>query len=144
MYLNTLKPAPGSKKPAKRRGRGIGSGLGKTGGRGHKGQKSRSGGFHKVGFEGGQMPLQRRLPKVGFNSRLARITDEIRLNELNNLDADVIDLAVLQEANLINKSIQRVKVMASGKIEKAVTLKGIRVTKGAREAIEAAGGKIEE
>jgi len=144
MYLNTLKPAPGSKKPAKRRGRGIGSGLGKTGGRGHKGQKSRSGGFHKVGFEGGQMPLQRRLPKVGFNSRLARITDEIRLNELNNLDADVIDLAVLQEANLINKSIKRVKVMASGKIEKAVTLKGIRVTKGAREAIEAAGGKIEE
>jgi len=144
MYLNTLKPAPGSKKPAKRRGRGIGSGLGKTGGRGHKGQKSRSGGFHKVGFEGGQMPLQRRLPKVGFNSRLARITDEIRLNELNNLDADVIDLAVLQEANLVNKSIQRVKVMASGKIERAVTLKGIRVTKGAREAIEAAGGKIEE
>jgi large subunit ribosomal protein L15 len=144
MYLNTLKPAPGSKKPAKRRGRGIGSGLGKTGGRGHKGQKSRSGGFNKVGFEGGQMPLQRRLPKVGFNSRLARITDEIRLNELNKLDADVIDLAVLQEANLVNKSIQRVKVMASGKIEKAVTLKGIRVTKGAREAIEAAGGKIEE
>lgn len=144
MQLNNLKPAPGSRKPAKRRGRGIGSGLGKTGGRGHKGQKSRSGGFTKVGFEGGQMPLQRRLPKVGFNSRLARVTDEIRLHELNNIDADVIDLAALQKANLISKDIQRVKVMASGKIEKAVTLKGIRVTKGAREAIEAAGGKIEE
>ncbi|MGD8407819.1 MAG: 50S ribosomal protein L15 [Thiohalophilus sp.] len=144
MQLNNLKPAPGSKKPAKRRGRGIGSGLGKTGGRGHKGQKSRSGGFSKVGFEGGQMPLQRRLPKVGFNSRLAMVTDEIRLHELNNIDADVIDLAALQKANLISKDIQRVKVMASGKIEKAVTLKGIRVTKGAREAIEAAGGKVEE
>lgn len=144
MRLNTLKPAQGAKKPGKRRGRGIGSGLGKTGGRGHKGQKSRSGGFHKVGFEGGQMPLQRRLPKVGFNSRLARITDEIRLHELNKVDADVIDLEALQKANLINKSVQRVKVMVSGKLEKAVTLKGIRVTKGAREAIEAAGGKIEE
>lgn len=144
MQLNNLKPAPGSKKPAKRRGRGIGSGLGKTGGRGHKGQKARSGGFNKVGFEGGQMPLQRRLPKVGFNSRLAMVTDEIRLHELNNIDADVIDLAALQKANLISKEIQRVKVMASGKIEKAVTLKGIRVTKGAREAIEAAGGKVEE
>ena len=144
MQLNNLKPAPGSRKPAKRRGRGIGSGLGKTGGRGHKGQKSRSGGFSKVGFEGGQMPLQRRLPKVGFNSRLARVTDEIRLHELNNIDADIIDIAALQKANLISKEIQRVKVMASGKIEKAVTLKGIRVTKGAREAIEAAGGKVEE
>lgn len=144
MRLNTLKPAQGAKKPGKRRGRGIGSGLGKTGGRGHKGQKSRSGGFHKVGFEGGQMPLQRRLPKVGFNSRLARITDEIRLHELNKVDADVIDLEALQKANLISKNVQRVKVMVSGKLEKAVTLKGIRVTKGAREAIEAAGGKIEE
>lgn len=144
MYLNSLKPAKGSKKPAKRRGRGIGSGLGKTGGRGHKGQKSRSGGFTKIGFEGGQMPLQRRLPKVGFSSRIAKVTDEIRLHELNNIDADVIDLAALQKANLISKEIQRVKVMASGKLDKAVTLKGIRVTKGAREAIEAAGGKIEE
>lgn len=144
MQLNTLKPGKGARKPGKRRGRGIGSGLGKTGGRGHKGQKSRSGGFTKVGFEGGQMPLQRRLPKVGFNSRLAMVTDEIRLHELNKLDADVIDLAALQKANLVSKEIQRVKVMASGKIEKAVTLKGIRVTKGAREAIEAAGGKIEE
>ncbi len=144
MRLNTLKPAQGAKKPGKRRGRGIGSGLGKTGGRGHKGQRSRSGGFHKVGFEGGQMPLQRRLPKVGFSSRLARITDEIRLHELNKVDADVIDLEALQKANLISKNVQRVKVMVSGKLEKAVTLKGIRVTRGAREAIEAAGGKIEE
>ena len=144
MFLNTLKPAAGSKSNPKRRGRGIGSGLGKTGGRGHKGQKSRSGGQTKIGFEGGQMPLQRRLPKVGFTSRLARVTDEIRLNELNALTADVIDIAVLKEANLIARSIQRVKIMDSGKVEKAVTLKGIRVTKGARAAIEAAGGKIEE
>lgn len=144
MFLNTLKPGAGSKSNAKRRGRGIGSGLGKTGGRGHKGQKSRSGGKPMIGFEGGQMPLQRRLPKVGFTSRLARVTDEIRLNELNALTADVIDIAVLQEANLIAKSIKRVKVMESGEIKRAVTLKGIRVTKGARAAIEAAGGKIEE
>ena len=144
MFLNTLKPAAGSKSNAKRRGRGIGSGLGKTGGRGHKGQKSRSGGQTKIGFEGGQMPLQRRLPKVGFTSRLARVTDEIRLSELNSMSVDVIDIAVLKAANLIAKSIKRVKVMESGKIEKAVTLKGIGVTKGARKAIEAAGGKIEE
>ena len=144
MFLNTLKPAAGSKKARKRVGRGIGSGSGKTCGRGHKGQKSRSGGFHKVGFEGGQMPLQRRVPKVGFSSRVGMVTDEIRLHELNNIDADVIDLAALKQANLINKSILRVKVMVSGKLEKAVTLKGIRVTKGAREAIEAAGGKVEE
>jgi large subunit ribosomal protein L15 len=144
MFLNTLKPAAGSRKSRKRVGRGIGSGSGKTCGRGHKGQKSRSGGFHKVGFEGGQMPLQRRVPKVGFSSRVGMVTDEIRLHELNNIDADVIDLAALKQANLVNKSIQHVKVMASGKLEKAVTLKGIRVTKGAREAIEAAGGKVEE
>ena len=144
MFLNTLKPAAGSKKSRKRVGRGIGSGTGKTCGRGHKGQKSRAGGFHKVGFEGGQMPLQRRVPKVGFRSRVGMVTDEIRLHELNNIDADVIDLQALQQANLINKSIQRVKVMASGKLEKAVILKGISVTKGAREAIEAAGGKVEE
>jgi len=144
MFLNTLKPAAGSKSNPKRRGRGIGSGLGKTGGRGHKGQKSRSGGKPMIGFEGGQMPLQRRLPKVGFSSRLARITDEIRLSELNALTADVIDIVVLKEANLIAKSIKRVKIMDSGKVEKAVTLKGIGVTKGARKAIEAAGGKIEE
>ena len=144
MFLNTLKPGAGSKSNAKRRGRGIGSGLGKTGGRGHKGQKSRSGGKPMIGFEGGQMPIQRRLPKVGFTSRLARVTDEIRLSELNALAAGVVDIAVLKEANLISKSIKRVKVMESGKIEKAVTLKGIGVTKGARKAIEAAGGKIEE
>lgn len=144
MHLNTIKPAEGAKKAGKRRGRGVGSGLGKTGGRGHKGQHSRAGGFTKVGFEGGQMPLQRRLPKVGFNSRLAMITGEIRLNELNNINADVIDINTLKQANLISKKIERVKVMASGKIEKAVTLQGIGVTKGARAAIEAAGGKIEE
>ena len=144
MYLNTLKPAEGAKQNRKRVGRGIGSGFGKTCGRGHKGQKSRSGGYHKVGFEGGQMPLQRRVPKVGFSSRVGRVTDEIRLHELNTLDADVIDLDALKKANLINKSVLHVKVMVSGKIEKAVTLKGIRVSKGAREAIEAAGGKVEE
>ncbi|MGD8783554.1 MAG: 50S ribosomal protein L15 [Thioalkalispiraceae bacterium] len=144
MRLNSIKPAEGAKKDAKRVGRGIGCGSGKTSGRGHKGQKSRSGGFHKVGFEGGQMPLQRRLPKVGFRSRLARVTAEIRLHELNGIDADTIDINALQAANLVSRNIKRAKVMASGKIEKAVTLKGIKVTKGAREAIEAAGGKIEE
>lgn len=144
MRLNDLKAAEGARKEGKRVGRGIGSGLGKTCGRGHKGQKSRSGGYRKVGFEGGQMPLQRRVPKVGFSSRVGRVTDEIRLHELNTLDVAVVDLAALKEANLVRKDIQHVKVMASGKIEKAVNLKGIRVTKGAREAIEAAGGKIEE
>ena len=144
MRLNSIKPAEGSKKDAKRVGRGIGCGNGKTCGRGHKGQKARSGGYHKVGFEGGQMPIQRRLPKVGFRSRLARITAEIRLHELNAMDVDTIDVAALKAANLISRNIKRAKVMASGTIEKAITLKGIRVTKGAREAIEAAGGKIEE
>lgn len=144
MHLNSLKPAAGSKQTAKRLGRGIGSGLGKTGGRGHKGQKARAGGYHKVGFEGGQMPMQRRLPKVGFNSRMAMITAEIRLHELNKLGVDVIDVKALQDANLVSRKIQRVKVMASGTIEKAVTLKGIKVTQGARAAIEAAGGKIQE
>ena len=144
MRLNTLKPADGSKKDRKRAGRGIGSGLGKTCGRGHKGQKSRSGGYHKIGFEGGQMPLQRRLPKVGFNSRKSRFVDELRLNELALVDAPVIDLDALRAANLISREISSVKVFASGSIDKAVTLKGIRVTKGARAAIEAAGGKIEE
>jgi large subunit ribosomal protein L15 len=144
MRLNTLKPADGSKKDRKRVGRGIGSGLGKTCGRGHKGQKSRSGGYHKVGFEGGQMPLQRRLPKVGFTSRKSRFVDELRLNELALVDAEVIDLDSLKAANLISRETGSVKVFASGSIDKAVTLKGIRVTKGARAAIEAAGGKIEE
>ena len=143
MKLNELADNQGAQQDRKRVGRGIGSGTGKTAGRGHKGQKSRSGVAIK-GFEGGQMPLQRRVPKVGFSSRVGMVTDEIRLHELNNIDADVIDLAALKQANLINKSIQHVKVMVSGKLEKAVTLKGIRVTKGAREAIEAAGGKVEE
>ena len=144
MRLNTLKPAPGSKKDSKRVGRGIGSGLGKTCGRGHKGQKSRSGGFRKVGFEGGQMPLQRRLPKVGFSSRKSFITSELRLHELAQVDADVIDLQALKDANLVSRKILRVKVFASGTIDKAVTLKGIQVTGGARAAIEAAGGKVED
>jgi large subunit ribosomal protein L15 len=144
MRLNTLQPGDGSKKDRKRVGRGIGSGLGKTGGRGHKGQKSRSGGFHKIGFEGGQMPLQRRLPKMGFLSRKSRFIDELRLNELALVNADVIDLDALKAANLISREVRSVKVFASGSIDKPVTLKGIRVTRGARAAIEAAGGKIEE
>ena len=144
MRLNTLKPAAGSVSERKRLGRGKGSGLGKTGGRGHKGQKSRAGGFHKTGFEGGQMPLQRRLPKVGFNSRIAVITDEIRLHELNGVEAEVIDIEALRKAKVIGRKIQFAKVIASGEINKAVTLKGIRVTKGARAAIEAAGGKVED
>ena len=144
MHLNTLKPHPDSVSEGKRRGRGIGSGLGKTGGRGHKGQKSRSGGYHKVGFEGGQMPIQRRLPKVGFSSRIGRVTEELRLNELAGLGVDVIDIDALKAARLINKNVQRVKVILSGKLEEAVTVKGLMLTKGARSAIEAAGGKIEE
>jgi large subunit ribosomal protein L15 len=144
MRLNSLKPAAGSKTNRKRVGRGIGSGLGKTGGRGHKGQKSRSGGFHKVGFEGGQMPLQRRLPKVGFSSRKGKLTAEVRLGELAKVDADVIDLKALQDADILSRSMKRAKVILSGKIEKAVTIRGLGVTKGARAAIEAAGGKIEE
>ncbi len=143
MRLNTLSPAEGSTKDAKRVGRGIGSGLGKTCGRGHKGQKSRSGGYHKVGFEGGQMPLQRRLPKRGFSSRISIVTDEIRTHELNLIDG-VVDLAALKAANLVRNDILRAKVMLSGEVTKAVTVKGLRVTKGARAAIEAAGGKIEE
>lgn len=144
MRLNTLKPADGHTHSAKRVGRGIGSGLGKTCGRGHKGQKSRSGGFRKVGFEGGQMPLQRRLPKVGFTSRIGRVTAEIRLNELSKVDGDVVSLETLKAANIIAKNVLRAKVMDSGSIETAVTIKGLGVTKGARKAIEAAGGKIEE
>jgi large subunit ribosomal protein L15 len=144
MRLNTLKPADGSKKDRKRVGRGIGSGSGKTCGRGHKGQKSRSGGFHKIGFEGGQMPLQRRLPKMGFSSRKSRFVDELRLNELALVEGDVVDMDALRAANLISRTISSVKVFASGSIDKAVTLKGIRVTRGARAAIEAAGGKIED
>ncbi len=144
MHLNTLSSAAGSRQAKKRVGRGIGSGLGKTCGRGHKGQKSRSGGSIKPGFEGGQQPLQRRLPKYGFASRMAAVTAEIRLHELNNVQAEVIDLAALRGANLINSSIQRAKVVLSGELNKAVTVKGLAVTKGARAAIEAAGGKVEE
>ena len=144
MRLNSLKPAAGSKQNRKRVGRGIGSGLGKTAGRGHKGQKSRSGGFHKVGFEGGQMPLQRRLPKVGFRSKLARMTGELRLNEIAKVDGDVVDMAALHKADILPHSITRAKVILSGSIERAVTVRGIRVTKGARAAIEAAGGKVED
>jgi large subunit ribosomal protein L15 len=143
MRLNTLAPAEGAKKSAKRVGRGIGSGLGKTGGRGHKGQKSRSGGFHKVGFEGGQMPLQRRLPKIGFTSRSGRYVEEVRLNELEKVEGDAVDLVSLKAANIIRQQTKRVKVIASGKIEKAVTVRGLGVTKGAKAAIEAAGGKVE-
>lgn len=144
MRLNTIKPAEGSKQDAKRVGRGMGSGLGKTCGRGHKGQKSRTGGFTKVGFEGGQMPLQRRLPKIGFRSRKARVTDEIRLSELHLVEGDVVDMLSLQKSGLITDRIQRAKIIASGKLEKAVTVKGVPVTKGARAAIEAAGGKVED
>jgi len=143
MRLNTLKPAAGSKSDRKRVGRGIGSGLGKTAGRGHKGQKSRSGGFHKVGFEGGQMPLQRRLPKVGFRSRKARYTAEIRLSELDKVDSDVVDMNALYEADILPRTMKRAKVILSGKVTRKVTLKGIGATKGARAAIEAAGGKVE-
>jgi large subunit ribosomal protein L15 len=144
MHLNTLSPAPGSRPSRRRVGRGIGCGYGKTCGRGHKGQKSRSGGYSKVGFEGGQMPMQRRLPKVGFVARKSFTSAQIRLNELNNLEADVIDVAVLKAAGLVGKSVLSAKVFASGEVTKAVTLKGITVSKGAREAIEAAGGKIED
>ncbi len=144
MRLNTIKPAAGSKSDRKRVGRGIGSGLGKTCGRGHNGQKARSGGFIKVGFEGGQMPLQRRLPKVGFASGKAKYTAEVRLNELAKVAADVVDLKALQDANILPHITKRAKVILSGSIDKAVTVRGLGVTKGAREAIEAAGGKIEE
>ena len=144
MRLNSLKPADNSRSARKRVGRGIGSGLGKTCGRGHKGQKSRSGGFHKVGFEGGQMPLQRRLPKVGFSSRKARYTAEIRLNELALIEGDVVDLAALHAADVLPRTMKRAKVILAGAIERPLTVKGLRVTKGAREAIEKAGGKVED
>lgn len=144
MRLNDLSPSEGSNSSRKRVGRGIGSGYGKTGGRGHKGQKSRSGGRVRPGFEGGQQPLQMRLPKFGFKSAMARTTAEVTLSELNKITAEVIDLDALKAAGVLNGSYTRAKVMLSGEIKKAVTLKGIGVTKGARAAIEAAGGKIEE
>jgi large subunit ribosomal protein L15 len=144
MQLNNLSPAEGSTKARKRVGRGIGSGWGKTCGTGHKGQKSRTGGSIRPGFEGGQMPLQMRLPKYGFSSRIGRVTAEVRTSELNKVDAEIIDVEALRKANLITASIKRVKVMLSGEIKKALTLQGIVVTKGAKAAIEAAGGKVIE
>ncbi|GKX50662.1 50S ribosomal protein L15 [Budvicia aquatica] len=144
MRLNTLAPAEGAKQAPKRVGRGIGSGLGKTAGRGHKGQNSRSGGGVRRGFEGGQMPLYRRLPKFGFTSRKAMVTAEVRLSELAQVEGEVIDLNTLKAANVVGVQIEFAKVMLSGEINRPVTLRGLRVTKGARAAIEAAGGKIEE
>ncbi len=142
MRLNTIKPAEGSKKPRRRVGRGIGSGLGKTAGRGHKGQKSRSGGFHKVGFEGGQMPLQRRLPKRGFVSLSKKDTAEVRLSDLAKLPVDDIDLLALKAAGVVPASAKQAKVILSGKLERAVKLSGVLATKGAKAAIEAAGGSL--
>jgi len=143
MRLNDIKPAEGSRQTGKRLGRGHSAGQGKTSGRGVKGQHARSGGYHKVGFEGGQMPLQRRLPKVGFASRMGRFSGELRLGELNRLDGEV-DLLALKAAGLVGQRVKRVKIIDSGKVEKALTIKGLPVTPGARAAIEAAGGKIEE
>src|SRR5581483_8717684 len=142
MKLNTLSPDAGSKTAKKRVGSGIGSGLGKTCGRGHKGQKARAGGYHKINFEGGQMPIQRRLPKMGFNSRLARITDEVNLSALAKINSEEIDLIALKNAGLIKKSISEVKIINSGKLNKAIKLKGMRVTKGARKIIEDLGGSV--
>ncbi len=144
MELNTIKPADGAKKDKRRVGRGIGSGLGKTAGRGHKGQKSRAGGFHKVGFEGGQMPMHRRLPKRGFVSLTKDDTARVRLSELAAVGADEIDLLVLKQAGVVNAAVRGARVYLSGEIGKAVKLRGIAVTKGARAAIEAAGGSVAE
>ncbi|HEY8158163.1 MAG TPA: 50S ribosomal protein L15 [Methylobacter sp.] len=143
MFLNTIRSSEGARKKSKRVGRGIGCTLGKTCGRGHKGQKARSGGFHKVGFEGGQMPLQRRLPKIGFTSLISKYSAEVRLNELDGLSVDVIDLKVLIDANIVPVFTKKAKVIKSGALNKAVTIKGIKVTGGAKESIEAAGGKVE-
>ena len=144
MKLNTLSPAAGSKHAAKRVGRGIGSGLGKTCGRGHKGQKSRSGGTVRPGFEGGQMPLKQRLPKFGFTSRKSLISAEVRLNEIAKVEGDVVTIDTLKQAGLLVNTVKFAKVVLSGEISRSVTVQGLRVTKGARAAIEAAGGKIEE
>lgn len=144
MRLNSLSPAPGARKDARRVGRGIGSGLGKTAGRGHKGQKSRTGGTVRPGFEGGQMPLQKRLPKYGFTSRVSRTTAQVRLGELKAVTADVVDLAALKAADLVKDNIVRARVFLSGELDRALTIRGLAVTKGAREAIEKAGGKVEE
>ncbi|KAF3982765.1 MAG: 50S ribosomal protein L15 [Methylococcales symbiont of Hymedesmia sp. n. MRB-2018] len=144
MYLNTIRAANGSRKKSKRVGRGIGSTLGKTCGRGHKGQKSRSGGFHKVGFEGGQMPLQRRLPKLGFTSRIKKYSAEVTLYEVSSLEAEVVDLKTLVSFNLIPALTKKVKIIKSGEISKSIVVKGLNVTAGAKASIEAAGGKVEE
>lgn len=144
MNLNSLSPAPGSKPPKKRLGRGIGSGLGKTSGKGHKGQKARAGGFHKINFEGGQMPIQRRLPKMGFKSRTAKTVDQITLAEIDKLEDDVIDFASLKRAGLINNSIRHVKIILSGELTKSVKIKGLLITKGARKVIEDLGGHVED
>lgn len=144
MRLNTLSPAPGSKHAKKRVGRGIGSGLGKTSTRGHKGQKARKSGHVRPGFEGGQMPLQKRLPKFGFYSRIGATTAEVRTSELAKIEGDVVSLATLEQANIIDRTIKRAKIMLSGDVNKAYTVEGVGVTKGARAAIEAAGGKIIE
>lgn len=143
MQLNSIKPSEGSKKSPKRVGRGGGSGLGKTCGRGHKGQKARAGGFHKVGFEGGQMPMQRRLPKFGFRSQLKRITEEVRVGELDRIEGGVVDLDALRLVGLVRGNMKRAKVFGDGQLTRAITVKGLAVTKGARRAIEAAGGKVE-
>ena len=143
MQLNKVKPAAGSKHSKKRVGRGIGCGLGKTAGRGHKGQKARAGGFHKVGFEGGQMPLQRRLPKRGFVSLAGKATAEVRLGDLQRLDAEVIDLAVLKAAGIVSRHALQGKVILAGEIQRKIALKGLRISKGARTAVEAAGGSVE-
>lgn len=143
MHLNTLHPAPGSKKKSKRLGRGIGSGKGKTCGKGHKGQKARAGGYHKVGFEGGQMPLQRRIPKSGFRSRQSLLREEIYLSDLNKLEATVIDFAVLQQTGIIRFNTKDVKIIASGEVTRPLTIRGLSVSAGARKMIEAAKGKVE-
>jgi large subunit ribosomal protein L15 len=143
MRLNTLKPAPGAKRPRLRVGRGASAGQGKTCGRGTKGQRARKGGYHKVGFEGGQMPLQRRMPKVGFRSDMKRTRAEVRLAQLGRIEAAVVDLAALIQAGVVPEGTERAKVVLSGELKKAVTLKGVAATKGARAAIEAAGGRIE-
>ena len=144
MRLNTLSPAIGSKTGKRRLGRGVGSGLGKTSGKGHKGQYARKGGYHKVGFEGGQMPLQRRLPKVGFRSHVKPTRAEVRLDALARVEAEVIDILVLKQAGLVNIYAEKVKVILAGELKKKVTLKGVYATAGAKKAIEAAGGKVEE
>ncbi len=144
LRLNELSPGVGAKKTAQRRGRGIGSGLGKTGGRGVKGQKSRSGSGIRRGFEGGQMPLFRRLPKFGFTSKMAMTTAEVRLSELNKVEGDVVSVATLKAANIIRHDMKRARIILSGDVAKAYTFQGVKVTKGAKQAIEAAGGSIEE